>query len=165
MGCNVGPPVMRISARTARAFILLMSGLLLASESVTAHHSYATFDMTTTASVQGTVMKWDWTNPHSFLYLAVQAADGSVVNWAIECTSPVLLVRVGLSRKTFSVGDKVTVTYHPHHTSPTSGSFVSAIFSDGHSVSLTRPDAPSVPADSVPVRTPALAGRGDASNQ
>ena len=39
--------------------------------STDAHHSYAMFDGTRTATIKGTVAKLEWTNPHVFVWMYV----------------------------------------------------------------------------------------------
>jgi hypothetical protein len=41
-----------------------------------AHHSYAMFDSTRKVTVKGSVSDWQWTNPHSQLYVMVDDLDG-----------------------------------------------------------------------------------------
>jgi hypothetical protein len=86
---------------------------LLVAASAAAHHSYSAFDMSKTIAITGTVSKWEWTNPHNFLYVDSTDSVGAVHSWRIESVSPVMMAKAGFSRKTFQVGDKITVTAHP----------------------------------------------------
>ena len=36
-----------------------------------AHHSYSAFDMANQKTVSGTIKKFDWTNPHTWVWLDV----------------------------------------------------------------------------------------------
>ena len=42
-----------------------------------AHHSFSAFDMQTDKELEGEVIQFDWTNPHTFLWINVTNADGS----------------------------------------------------------------------------------------
>jgi hypothetical protein len=91
---------------------LLSSLLLIAVVAVVfpafAHHGNATYENKET-TIKGTVTKWLWTNPHSFLFLDVTDKDGKVVHWVCENQAPSTLVNFGFNAKTFKPGDEVTV--------------------------------------------------------
>ena len=48
-------------------------------------------------------------NPHAWLYLDVKAADGKVVNWAIEMGPPNALLRRGWKKSSMQVGALIKV--------------------------------------------------------
>lgn len=120
---------------------IYMIGVVLMglSGAVTAHHSYASFDMTQSASVSGVVSQWEWTNPHSFLHVLVTDHGDQPVEWIFESSSPALLARNGLTRNTFKEGDRLTVTYHPSRATPNRGSLETATFAGGQMVSIHKP--------------------------
>jgi hypothetical protein len=61
---------LRCSTRiSAVAVALLLAAVALPAA---AHHSAAVFEMSKQVSVQGTVEKWLWGNPHSWLYIRVE---------------------------------------------------------------------------------------------
>lgn len=93
----------------------VLAALLLATAAfpASAHHSAAPFDMTKQLSLQGTVEKWVWANPHSWLYIRVVKADGSQEVWGLEAGSTGMLARSGWGAYDMKPGDKVTVTYSP----------------------------------------------------
>lgn len=96
--------------RTKLAGALAGMGLLLAVAPVVAHHSFAAeFDANKPVTLQGTVTKMDWVNPHSWLYMDVKGSDGKVVNWAIECGPPNALLRAGWNKTSVLPGTEVTV--------------------------------------------------------
>ena len=77
-----------------------------------AHHSTAMFNWGTEVKMAtATVERWDWTNPHTFLYVQVPTATGSE-RWAFEGMSPNHLGRIGWSKRTLKAGDKVALTYY-----------------------------------------------------
>lgn len=101
-----------------------------------AHHSFAMFDRSRDITINGTVKTFEWTNPHSWLWLDVKGDDGNVKTWGIETGSPSMLVRRGLQRATFKAGDQVTVQLHPMKDGTPGGNFMKATFPDGHSVAI-----------------------------
>ena len=90
--------------------ILLMLGSLLAAVSIplSAHHGNASY-VNKEVTLKGTVTKWIWSNPHTFLLLDVTDDKGDVVHWVCENQAPSTLVNFGFNAKTFKPGDMVTV--------------------------------------------------------
>ena len=87
--------------------------LFLATPPALAHHSAAVFDMSKHVSFDGTVEKWLWANPHSWLYLRVVKADGTQEVWGFEAGSTGMLARTGWNAADMKPGDKVTVNAMP----------------------------------------------------
>lgn len=87
--------------------------LALAAGPGWAHHSAAPFDLTKSVSLQGTVEKWVWANPHSWLYIRVVKADGTQEVWGLEAGSTGMLARAGWNAADMKPGDKVTVRAAP----------------------------------------------------
>jgi hypothetical protein len=87
--------------------------LALVASPAAAHHSAAVFDMSKHVSMQGTVEKWLWANPHSWLYLRVVKADGTQEVWGFEAGSTGMLSRTGWNSADMKPGDKITVTAMP----------------------------------------------------
>lgn len=75
-----------------------------------AHHSTTAFDMGRIVVFEGTVVRFDWTNPH--VYLNVEDSDGNV--WRIETDATPVMTRSGWTRDSFQVGDSITVRVSPH---------------------------------------------------
>ncbi|NMN04594.1 MULTISPECIES: DUF6152 family protein [unclassified Novosphingobium] len=87
--------------------------LALVAAPASAHHSAAPFDMTKKVVVSGTVEKWVWSNPHSWLYLRSVKPDGTQVIWGFEAGSAGMLARSGWNSHDMKAGDKVTVSGFP----------------------------------------------------
>jgi hypothetical protein len=98
-----------------------------------AHHSYAMFDGTRTATVKGSVAKLEWTNPHVFIWVYVPnaAAESGFDLYAFENGSPNVLARLGWSKTTFAAGEELTVEYWPLTDGRTGGHFARATRADG----------------------------------
>ncbi|MDH4109210.1 MAG: DUF6152 family protein [Gammaproteobacteria bacterium] len=78
-----------------------------------AHHSRANFDLDKKVEITGTVTRWQYRNPHGFLWLEVRNATGESEEWAVELGSIPNLKQMGLERDSISVGDTVTVIGNP----------------------------------------------------
>lgn len=89
---------------------LLLAGLLAATIPALAHHSFAAeFDAAKPVTVQGTVNKVEWTNPHIWIYVDTKNAGGQAERWQCEGGSPNTLAREGWSRDTLKPGDQVVI--------------------------------------------------------
>jgi hypothetical protein len=90
----------------------LVASLLTASAAM-AHHSFAMFDRSIEKVATGTVARWQFNAPHSWLYLNVKNADGSETLWSFEGSAPPSLLTRGINGSTFEPGATVTVSYCP----------------------------------------------------
>jgi hypothetical protein len=96
-----------------------------------AHHSGAMYDSTRTESITGTVIEFNWVNPHSSILLEVPDKDGKPAIWAVEMNTPQNLAAAGWKRKTIQPGDKVTLVVRPLRNGKPGGSYVSITLADG----------------------------------
>ena len=75
-----------------------------------AHHSFAAeFDDKKPVTLNGTVVKFDFMNPHSWIYLEVKNPDGATVRWSVETGSTNALFRRGWRKESLRAGDHITV--------------------------------------------------------
>jgi hypothetical protein len=110
-----------------RAIVVTVTALILSVvASASAHHSFAVFDMTAQKSIDGTVKKVDWTNPHVWVWVDVPAAGGGSETYGFEGMSPNYLARRGWSRTTLQTGMKVTVQFRPLKDGKPGGMLLSA---------------------------------------
>lgn len=91
-----------------------VTALVLASP-VWGHHSDAGLDMESVITLAGTVTEMNWRNPH--VYFTVESTDGrgNQVVWALQMGSTITVTRMGWTRESLSVGDRVTVEAYPAH--------------------------------------------------
>ena len=83
----------RVSVTLAWAVAI---GALALNLPALAHHSFAMFDFSKTATVQGVVKEFRWTNPHVVLIVTAPAsASEPEQDWTMELTSPGNLTRIG----------------------------------------------------------------------
>jgi hypothetical protein len=96
---------------TRRVALAVSFGVLVTSVSLLAHHSAASaYDVDKKITLQGTVTKLEWQNPHVFYYLDVRDPSGKVTNWSIEASTPNQLYRNGWRKDDLKIGETVTVT-------------------------------------------------------
>ena len=96
-----------------------------------AHHSFSMFDMKTTKTLTGTVKQFEWTNPHTWLWVMVPNEKGELEQWGIEGMSPNFLGRRGWTRTTLQPGMTVTVMYRPMKDGKNGGMFQTAKLANG----------------------------------
>ena len=109
---------------------LALAAVLLAPLPAVAHHSYAMFDMQKTVTLQATVVRFKWQNPHAFIE-ADAASPGGTERWSIEMTSPNNLAQEGWKRTSLKPGDRVTIYVHPLRSGARGGSYAGVRFANG----------------------------------
>ena len=115
---------------------------------VAAHHSPARFDMSKELRLDGTVSRYDFTNPHVYIYLDVTAADGRVATWELEASSTPNLVRRGWGPDSLRVGERVTALVNPPREPGAVVARAAAIsWSDGRMLAVRGADTVAPPAD------------------
>jgi hypothetical protein len=136
----------------------LAASLLGASAGALAHHSYSMFDMKETKTLTGTVKQFDWTNPHTWLWVYVTNDKGSVEQWGIEGMSPNFLGRRGWNRNTLKAGDKITLDIHPLKNGEKGGTFLGVTLPDGKVMKMSgealRAEAAKAEGDKAPPKAP-----------
>jgi hypothetical protein len=110
---------------------ILVAMVLAAGGGVAAHHSFAPFNTEIEKTITGVVNRFEWTNPHTWLWVDVTDEKGAVTTWGVEGMSPNYLSRRGWSKTTFKPGDKVTAVVRPMRDGSPAGMFVRATLADG----------------------------------
>ena len=114
-----------------QAIAWIAIAVTVAAVPAAAHHSPVMFDMTKSVTVEGTVVEFAWTNPHSSIQLDVPNAAGVMERWGIEMGSPTSMVRTGWKSTLLKAGDRVSVTVRPLKSGERGGMFVSIKLADG----------------------------------
>ena len=87
--------------------ILIAVCMLAGAVPASAHHSFsAEFDADKKVRLEGRVVRMDWTNPHTWLYIDVPTPEGKVEHWAVEGGSPGGSVEGRLTRNSLPEGTK-----------------------------------------------------------
>jgi hypothetical protein len=97
--------------------VLWQSGSVVAPAlvalSAAAHHSPNIYDQQRNVTMQGVVTRYDWANPHVYLYIEAPSADGEPVVWELENGPTTMMKRRGWSRDSYVAGDRVIVHGNP----------------------------------------------------
>lgn len=89
----------------AIGFLLMVTGVPLWG-----HHAFsAEFDSTRPIELNGTVVKMEWVNPHTWIHMDVKKSDGSAERWMIEGGPPNSLIRRGFTKNSLLPGTEISV--------------------------------------------------------
>ena len=100
-----------------------------------AHHSGVGFERDRVIALEGTVVRFDWRNPHVYIHVETEQADGKLAEWTIETDATPMLSRSGWTADSFVAGDRVTIRARPDKDAQKTHAVLVSIESD--SVSLT----------------------------
>jgi hypothetical protein len=137
-----------------------VAGLFPIALPLAAHHSRAIYDQQRIVTLKGVVTRYEWTNPHVYLYVETQGDAGDPVVWELESNVTSIMRRRGWSRDTFAPGDRVTARGNPARDSAKSMALVVSVTKgdmtyfdndDGLVAALDGSEAP-------PVRAASLSG-------
>jgi hypothetical protein len=133
-----------------RLAFALMAGafLLIAGRDTPAHHSYAMFDHSRTVTLEGSVAKIEWVNPHVFVWIYVKknGRSGEYDLYGFENGPVTMMMREGWTKDTLKVGEVVSVQFFPLSDGRMGGYFIKAVHADGR-VSVGDRHAPGVSAE------------------
>jgi hypothetical protein len=86
---------------------LRVAALVLAAIPLLAHHSWPV-NNSTLVTVRGTVLDFEWANPHPMITLEVQTANGGTETWLIGGPAITRMQANGWTKTTVKPGDRIT---------------------------------------------------------
>jgi hypothetical protein len=101
------------SAGIVAASIFFFPAGTLTVPAAHAHHSAARFDSSRTVTVKGVVTRYEWSNPHVYIYFEQLTDTGAQIKWRVEAFPISTMRRFGWSKSTLHAGDSITVTGKP----------------------------------------------------
>ena len=103
-----------------------------------AHHSQSQFEPEKTLTIQGTLTRLSWRNPHTLFLLTGKQVNGTDAEqeWAVEGPSPNQITRGGWGAAVSKVGDKVTFTGRPRRDGKAELLLLSVTLADGKTISF-----------------------------
>ena len=118
-----------------RSLVLFLIAIALLSIPAMAHHgsavSYET-KLDKAVTMKGTVTEFVWRNPHVYIIYKVKEANGNIVEWSAETSSPSTMTgEHNWTRTTIKPGDEITFTLLPSKIATSAGILYKAVGADG----------------------------------
>ena len=93
-----------------RSLLLSLPLLAIYSWQAWGHHAFsAEFDKEAPVTLEGSVTKIEWINPHAWIHLAVADAQGETTDWMVEGGTPNTLLRSGIHKNSIPIGSEIVV--------------------------------------------------------
>jgi hypothetical protein len=128
---------MSLSSKTLTLGVLMMLGAVTSSEAP-AHHSFAMFDNGTCRDITGTVRTFQWSFPHSWIWINVPNPKGGIDTWGFEGEPPSNLAQDGWTKTSLKKGEKITVRFSPLKDGRNGGAFSVVTLADGRQLVSER---------------------------
>ena len=91
-------------------FMLSLCFSLFGASFLWAHHSLtAEYDQKKPVTLEGTLTKLDWRNPHAWIIMDVKNASGGVDKWQCELGSPNAMTRAGFTPDSVKEGEEIVL--------------------------------------------------------
>jgi hypothetical protein len=116
----------------------IAAALCTVSVPVSAHHSLAAYTLSNYRTVEGTVKRFEWSNPHAKLSLVAVDADGHSVVWNFDGGSTGRLTTGGFRKDSLAPGDKIVVAYNPRRDNTIGGYFIAVTTANGITYTTDR---------------------------
>ena len=89
------------------------AGVLVVAGAARAHHSAAAEYRGEVKTWTGTIRRFAWMNPHTWLYFDMRDPAGKVTHWECEGSAPGGLMRSGWTRETLRPGMVIMIEGYP----------------------------------------------------
>src|SRR5215467_14066196 len=95
-------------------FVLITLSLPTIGIPLFAHHGTAgVYDYSHRITAKATVTEYIWANPHVQIYFTLKNDKGEDQTWGVETASPGNMLASGWTKRTFKVGDEISVSFVP----------------------------------------------------
>jgi len=119
---------------------LLAAACALLPLTVSAHHSFAPhFDADKPVNITGVITEYERRNPHAYLNIRAEDADGRVTQWRCESHGFTQLSRNGITPEMLAPGTRIGITGSQHRRDPNMCFFDMVYLEDGRELSVNGP--------------------------
>ena len=95
------------------AVLSCVFGVMIAGDGLAAHHSVpAIYDIRRDVSIAGSIVQFEFVNPHPFLIVDVRGSGGTE-RWTLEMDNRSELTEAGFTPTTLRPGDQVSIAGNP----------------------------------------------------
>lgn len=139
----------KLPLRSLAAFIYRMkntsclmssAAFLLLGNAAAAHHSFAPhFDADKPVSITGTIIEYEQRNPHAYLNIRAEDADGRMEEWRCESHGFTQLSRNGITPDMLKPGTRIGISGSQHRRDPHMCFFDTVYLEDGRELSVNGP--------------------------
>jgi hypothetical protein len=99
--------------RTSKLIVVAVS-LACCAGDVSAHHRFSTtYIEGRDVTIDGEVVRVEYRDPHSFMYVMVQSGRSQPERWIVECRGAGQLKKRGVTPDTIKAGQRVIITGSP----------------------------------------------------
>ena len=128
------PNLTKLILASLGTLLVTLPTLTVPTGPANAHHSFAHFDQKVCKVITGAVRKWEFTYPHTWLWVTAKGPDDSEVLWGFEGSDPAFLSIYGWTAELLFKGDEVTVSYNPLRDGRNGGSIRSVVLPNGERI-------------------------------
>jgi hypothetical protein len=102
---------LKLKFKSLTSFLVAAAGIFVFSVPLLAHHGFAgRYDEEHPYTVQGTVLEFDFENPHSAIIFEVKDKSGAAQRWHAELSGANAMRRAdGWDRDALKPGDRITI--------------------------------------------------------
>ena len=120
--------------------LTMLAALCAVTLPVSAHHSFAPhFDADKPVSITGTIIEYEKRNPHAYLNIRAEDADGRVTEWRCESHGFTQLSRNGITPEMLAPGAMVGITGSQHRRDSNMCFFDKVFLADGRELDVNGP--------------------------
>ena len=112
--------------------------LLWAATTAAHHNSGAVFDLEQEILLEGVVSRYEWRNPHVYVFVETRDETGDSAEWRIEAGPVALMRRLGWSQDSLMAGDPVTINANPSRSSGRTSAFLRTIETPSRELPIFR---------------------------
>ncbi len=133
--------------RTTKKILLpaVISGLLFVTIAARAHHSPIIFDMNTVIVIEGEISRFDWMNPHTYVFVEMTNEAGETEEWQFESDATPILSRNGWSASSIVPGEHVSVRANPDRNAGRAHALLISLEKDDGSILTPTAGDPNAP--------------------
>ena len=94
-------------------YAVILAATWVIASPASGHHGNIIFDLDRVVTLQGTVSRYVWRNPHVYIFVESRNEEGQTVEWQLEGDPNPIMTRSGWAPTTLTPGDPVTIRMNP----------------------------------------------------
>ena len=123
-------------------FITLLGFVGVSASAIAHHNPNVHFDRDAEVEIFGVLTEVKWRSPHVQLTVVVREEDGREVVWTLDEDSHIALVRRGVTRDQYRVGEQIRVAGFPGRRNPNAMFVTNTLLADGRELVAGQSSGP-----------------------